>query len=587
MIEWRTGADRAVPAYAAAHDVELLLAGVLFDLDVVAARWNLPDDVASNPAAVALEAYRRLGESWTDVLNGRFALLLADRGRRRVLAVRDRMGWHPLYYARGPHDRLIVSPAIPALLADPDVPRTLNRVVLAEHVLHRFVDTNETHYSAVRRVPPGHVLTVAGAEPTTHRYWDPGKSVRWLKEDELGLFDQAFERAVARCLPGRPAIFLSGGFDSVSVAAVATDLTARQGRPKPHALSLDFPDPHDSEGFIQRSVANRLGLSQDFVTFDEAVSGRGLIRPSLDLGATWPLPMINLWAPAYQHLGRLGAARGCTSILTGTGGDEWLNVSPYLAADFIRAGRLRELAGLFGTFRRSFNFPMRMVAHNLLWRYGLRPVAGAAADRIAPEWYAAWRKRGAINPTPAWAAPDPAIRRAMDDRAPALLRTPRPPEGFYQQHMHGALDYPLAAMEYEEHFEFGRRLGMQMLHPYLDADLVELLYRTPPALLARGGRTKAMVRTTTARRFPELGFKAQRKTDATDFFRKVLQDEGGAAWAASKGVSALAELGVVDGPGVSAQVNELIAGARPNQTYRVWTVLNLERWVRARLQANG
>src|SRR6185436_9241497 len=119
------------------------------------------------------------------------------------------------------------------------------------------------------RVPAGHLWTFGSNSTSASRYWDPSRSMTWLTEAELELFDQTFERAVDRCLPrtGRSAIFLSGGFDSVSVAAVAADLSSRRGATGPHALSLAFP-ADEPEWFIQRSVARDLHLSQDFVPFD-------------------------------------------------------------------------------------------------------------------------------------------------------------------------------------------------------------------------------------------------------------------------------------------------------------------------------
>ena len=56
--------------------------------------------------------------------------------------------------------------------------------------------------------------------------------------------------------------------------------------------------------------------------------------------------------------------------------------------------------------------------------------------------------------------------------------------------------------ELEETFERSRLLGIPILHPFLDADLTAFLYVTPPELLIRGGRTKGLIRSYLARRFP-------------------------------------------------------------------------------------
>ena len=61
-------------------------------------------------------------------------------------------------------------------------------------------------------------------------------------------FQAALDRAVARAVDGgRAGIFLSGGLDLVSVAAVAADQAERSGHERPVALSLGFPDPACNE----------------------------------------------------------------------------------------------------------------------------------------------------------------------------------------------------------------------------------------------------------------------------------------------------------------------------------------------------
>ena len=75
-------------------------------------------------------------------------------------------------------------------------------------------------------------------------------------------------------------IYLSGGLDSVSVAAVAAENSQRKGLPPPWALSLGFPDECNEEE-IERGVAKNLGLPQ--------VSGRHLETLSVMMACCWQL----------------------------------------------------------------------------------------------------------------------------------------------------------------------------------------------------------------------------------------------------------------------------------------------------------
>src|SRR5207248_4584102 len=104
----------------------------------------------------------------------------------------------------------------------------------------------------------------------------------WIAEDELGRFDALLEQTVERYLAlGPAAVYLSGGLDSVTVAAVAAGSSLRKGLPAPWALSLAFPDAECNEEAIQRSVAADLGLPHVLLPFDAAVGAHGLLRSAL------------------------------------------------------------------------------------------------------------------------------------------------------------------------------------------------------------------------------------------------------------------------------------------------------------------
>jgi hypothetical protein len=85
-----------------------------------------------------------------------------------------------------------------------------------------------------------------------------------------------------------------------------------------------------------------------------------------------------------------------------------------------------------------------------------------------------------------------------------------------------------------------------------------------------------------ARRFPNLGFQRQRKVHATNFYWTTLQQEGPAAWSHVGKASALADLGVVDPVLLADMLKGLFGGGNPRESYRIWSILNLEAWVRSR-----
>lgn len=542
-------------------------------------------DPAASPALRLLRAYQR-GEDYLHVTRGVNARVIVDAARREIVAARDPIGVQPLFYAKY-RGGVAVSPALEPLLALPGLDARLSREALADHLCGRWPDPGETYYQSIRRVPAGHKLVWSESlGERIERYWDPypaGRPIPWLRREELGLFDETFERAVARSLfSPSTGIYLSGGLDSVSVAAVGSAIRQRTGGPPLLALSVGFPHDCDEE-VVQRGVAAGLGMPSEFMYFSDAVATRPLIDQALDMCRTMPLPMMHTWSPVYSALTELGRNRGVNVVLTGGGGDEWLSITPMLAADYIRSGQFVRLARFMHMWWRSYPFTAIGLMRSGLWRFGLRPLTSMWLGRLAPRWWHRRRGERYLASTPDWVAPDPSLRRALDERALASMQPIDPPEGFYLGDVRRGMGHALTSMEFEESEVFSRRHGVRKVRPFFDVDLVELLYRTPPELLTIGGRAKGLVRDAVARRFPALGFERQKKKAATTFFRSTLCAELPSLWRRDGGPSTLIDLGVVDKAAVDRLQRDAFSGTLDERLYRAWLVFNLEHWVRPRV----
>jgi asparagine synthetase B (glutamine-hydrolysing) len=565
--------------------------GVLDNRADLAAGLGFEPSVNGTEAGLLLHGYLRSGESILSTLQGAFGLVLLD-GREKVgLCLRDPLGMYPLFTA-DVGDELLVSPSIEALLAQRGVSGQVNVPALVDHLLHRWPDPTETYFGSVRRIPAGHVLRLAAGGCRLDRYWEPAPldgPVDWIDEAEIESFDRLLEQAVNRSLEsGTAGIFLSGGLDSVSVAAVATAAARERGLPEPWALSLAFPDPDVNEEDVQTGVAAGLGLRQVLLRWDEAVGPRGLVQEALDLSARLPAPLINFWAPAYDRLAQEGTSRGCATILTGAGGDEWLGVTPLYAADLIRTFDALGLFRLIAAQRRSYQLSDLRFFWNTLWLFGARPLVVEAMGRATPGVVRARKLHRLQTSFPRWLAPDAELRGHIVERSLAANprradAAPRHYPRFYFEELRLSLDHALVAMEMEEAFEQGRRVGATVRAPYWDADLLSLLYRTPPELLNRGGRAKGLIRDALEHRFPNLGFQQQRKVTSLRFATALFFSEAVPAWASIGGARMLAEAGVVDAKSIDPAVTLLTAPTDPRTMQTLWDILTLETWLRSRL----
>ena len=407
---------------AARNGLQVAVRGLLFERAELARELAL-GSIPETDAELALHAYLSWGRGGIRRLRGIFALFIWDDERDYLLAARDHLGAEPLFYARAGEEMLFAaSPSI--LLAQPRVPRAPNPTVLVEAIYWHWPVPEETALQSIYRVPPGHVLTVTNGSATSDRFWNPFDDLQergWVELDELAEFDHLLERAVSQCLDlGPGGIFLSGGLDSVSIAAVAGDLAESRGSSAPLALSLVFPTPETTEEEVQAGVARALRLPQIMLGLEESVAPDGLLRRALDLSADWPLPRTYLWSGAYLELARAGANKGARVIMTGGGGDEWLTVDLKLAADFIEARQFRSLYRFTRSKIDSFSVPAWSTLRYVLWEYGLREVlrfhARSLLDKYAPAIVQARRRRILARAALPWVAPDPAIRADVQAR---------------------------------------------------------------------------------------------------------------------------------------------------------------------------
>ena len=575
-------------SWAQRDHVAAVFDGRLYNREDLERALHLPK--LSTDADVILSAYRAWGVELLDRLKGVFALVVWDSPQGRLLAARDAVGIYPLFYTRVGQHGLLLSTSVNDLLANPNVSRALNRAALADHLCQRWPESSETFFAAINRVMPGHRLLLEGDRIDVARYWDPlppGKPVDWITAEELNGFDGWFDVAAERALSHGPSsVYLSGGLDSTSVAMVATDVAVRRNQPLPIALSIGFPEPCD-ESPIQRGVASTLGIPQEFAPFWSTVQEGSLLTRALELSRQLAAPLRSAWAPVYHEMAARGRRRGARVVLTGLGGDELFGAQPLYAADLMRKGNLIGLARQLVNWRRSYPLPPRELLRTTLWTYGARPLGVSMLERAMPGLLNKRRVTRSMQFAPEYVAPDRQIRAELEQRAlrQALRETAIARLGgdLHVQRVRSQLDNPTFSWHMEEGFERGRQLGLTFLHPLLDADLADKLYRTPQPLLIADGRAKHLLRRRLVQRFPDLGFGRQKKLAATAFFRATLGTELPELCRAAAGFPALSSLGVIDGERASAMVELTLKSGDRRGLGRVWELLNVEAWACFRL----
>ncbi|HSQ49872.1 MAG TPA: asparagine synthase (glutamine-hydrolyzing) [Nitrospiraceae bacterium] len=214
------------PMLSAASPTGITFNGEIYDYRSIRASLDQYPFLTSSDTEVILALYEQYGPQCPRYLNGMFAFALWDDAKQELLCARDRFGEKPLYYATGVHGELLVTSEIKAIVASGLVRPVLNKSALAHYLKYLCVHANETIFSNIHVLPPAHAMRYRNGQLTIERYWHvppPATSVLSLQDAALE-FQRLFNNAVERCMIADVPVglFLSGGLDSSSVVAIAS-----------------------------------------------------------------------------------------------------------------------------------------------------------------------------------------------------------------------------------------------------------------------------------------------------------------------------------------------------------------------------
>ena len=270
-----------------------------------------------------LHLYEEYGEDCVHHLRGMFAFAIWDARSKKLFCARDRLGIKPFYYTLF-GDRFAFASEIKALLELPGLTPRLNRLALPEFFALGYLSSEETMFEGINKLMPGcHLVFDLGRgdkEPQITQYWelDVSSPDHKLKEaDCIGQFSELFAEAVRTHLRSDVplGVFLSGGLDSSSIAAVVASL-----RKEPiQTFSVGYSEDQYSELAYARQVAAHIGAEHNEIVLGPEEFFASLAR------MIWHEDEPIVW-PSSVALGRVAflAAEKVKVVLTGEGADEVL-----------------------------------------------------------------------------------------------------------------------------------------------------------------------------------------------------------------------------------------------------------------------
>lgn len=265
----------------ASHDGRWVVAfnGEIYNHRDLRARLEPMDWRGHSDTEILLEAVARWGvERAVAACDGMFAIALWDRLERRLHLARDRVGEKPLYWALC-GGTLLFGSELKALKRHPAFDGDIDRDALSAYLKLGWVPSPHTIYRHARKLPPGTIMSVKGADHVIRPYWSAKDRAAAVAGSFTGGPAAAAERlnqllrgSVSHCMQADVpvGVFLSGGIDSSLTAAIMQDLSQNPV----HTFTIGFDQQGYDESPYARAVASHLGTdhTETRITDDDALA---------------------------------------------------------------------------------------------------------------------------------------------------------------------------------------------------------------------------------------------------------------------------------------------------------------------------
>jgi len=340
------------PIYNEDHTLVLVFNGEIFNyqelMEQLIAKGH--SFASRSDTETIIHAYEEWGEDCVTRLRGMFVFAIWDVKQRALYLARDRAGIKPLFYSTAGKGFSFAS-EMKAILADDECPREIDELALTSYFNLSYIPGELTIYRGIRKLLPGHTLTLREGKVTIRKYWDlhicpvQGKSEDYFISGFMELLQEAVKIRLMSEVP--LGAFLSGGIDSSAVVALMSHASISPVNTFCMGFGGDVGGYLD-ERIYARMVAKRYGTRHQEFEVNPEVEGivetivRAFDEPFADDSA---IPSYFVCKIARQNV---------TVALSGLGGDEvFAGYERYLGfalssqynrlPSFIREGLVRPL----------------------------------------------------------------------------------------------------------------------------------------------------------------------------------------------------------------------------------------------------
>ena len=446
------------------------------------------------------------------LFSGMFAFALWDREEKVLHLCRDRIGEKPLYYGWIGQKLFFASELSAIESASPPNSLTINNDGLYYLFKFGYIPAPHTIYTEISKLPPSTIASfslsdvesVMGA-PEIHEYWSLSECVQnginnpitSIDEAKIKL-DQSLKNIINQQLSAdvNVGLFLSGGIDSTTVAAIAQNIS----NTKVKTFTIGFPDKSYDESSFAANIAKHLGTEHTTLRID----GNDAQDTIADLSDIFVEPFADSsQIPAFL-VSKL-AREHVTVCLSGDGGDElFAGYNRYLLTDKL----WKKIEFLPWNLRKLIGVALGAIPHRLR-NAMLAPVYGESqglVDSKIQKLIGILKSKDIMDAygflSSYWLNPDqilssPASKySALEDRVPQNLN-------FVNKAMYVDLQRYLEGDNLVKTDRASMAVSLETRLPLLNHELIELAWSMPLSMKVKNNQSKWILRQVLAQYVPD------------------------------------------------------------------------------------
>ena len=265
---------------------------------------------------VLMKLFQLHGLKMLNRLNGMFAFAIWDKMEKKLTLVRDRMGVKPLYYSL--YNETFYFASEQKALFTAGVPLKMAQDGLEEYIFNRFVAGENTLYQNVKKVLPGHIMTIYESGKTTlYNWWNLKKEIQnqpeiknpveWFRET----FDDSIKMRMVSDVP--VGVMLSGGLDSSSILASLH----HQKYKDIQTFNIGFKEKEHNEAHLAKMMAEKFDYGFQTMQLED----KNLYDQLISATYFQDEPIMHLSEPHLLAVSQM-AKPSVKVLLSGEGADE-------------------------------------------------------------------------------------------------------------------------------------------------------------------------------------------------------------------------------------------------------------------------